>query len=107
MPEEVSVARDNDSEEAVEIEGEAALSDGFIIDYITGEKHLRDTPKEQVRQFIAHALEKQYNIDLEDMQADFVVGSGKNRKVIDIAIFHRLKDHSDLNLSRAVICRPM
>lgn len=107
MPEDIFAARDNDSEEAAGVESEPALSDGYIIDYITGEKRLKDTPKEQVRQFIAHALEKQYNIALEDMQADFVVGSGKNRKVIDIAIFHHQREHSVLNLSRAVICRPM
>jgi len=52
-------------------------------------------------------LEQQYNVALEDMHADFLVGSGKSRRVVDIAIFHHQKDHNILNLSRAVICRPM
>ena len=93
--------------EEIESEDEPALGEGYIIDYITGDKQLKDTPKEQVRQFIAHALEKQYDIALEDMQADFVVGSGKNRRVIDVAIFHRQREHTPSNVSRAVICRPM
>jgi type I restriction enzyme M protein len=90
-----------------EAERELIPSEGYIVDHITGEKLVKNTPKEQVRQFIAKALEQEYNISLEDMQADFVVGSGKNRRVIRHRIFHHQREHSVLNLSRAVICRPM
>src|SRR5438445_85699 len=109
MSKETSIPRDDSSVDVdiAETEGEPILIDGYIIDHITSEKLVKDTPKEKVRQFIAQALEKQYNIALEDMQSDFVVGSGKNRRVIDIAIFHPQKEHTVLNLSRAVICRPM
>lgn len=106
MAEDDVVVDELDSEDATEIEQESVPNVGFIIDYISGAK-LKDTPKEQVRQFIERVLEKQYNFALEDMQADFVIGTGKNRRVIDIAIFHHQKDHTLLNLSRAVICRPM
>src|SRR6266849_5691416 len=105
MAEDDVVVDDLDSEDATEIEHEPLPNEGFIIDYISGAK-LKDTPKEQVRQFIERVLEKQYNFALEDMQTDLVVGTGKNRRVIDIAIFHHQKDHTPLNLSRAVICRP-
>lgn len=107
MSEDVVVANDDNTEETANTDSESALSEGRIIDHITGEKELKDTPKEQVRQFIAQALNNQYNIPYEDMQADFVIGGGKKRKVIDIAIFHHGKDHDVINLSRAVICRPM
>lgn len=107
MPEETSTLQNKDSINIAEAERELVPSEGYIIDYITGEKLVKDTPKEQVRQFIAKALEQEYNIALEDMQADFPIGSGKNRRVIDIAIFHHQKEHTVLNLSRAVICRPM
>jgi type I restriction enzyme M protein len=95
------------TEEAIETESETAQDEGRILDHITGEKELKDTPKEQVRQFIAQALKNQYSIPYEDMEGDFVIGSGKQRRVIDIAIFHHGKEHSVVNLSRAVICRPM
>src|SRR5579883_660131 len=107
MAAEPPASQDDVSIDISETEGEFIPTDGYIIDYITGEKLVKDTPKEQVRQFIARVLEQEYNIALEDMQADFVVGSGKNRRVVDIAIFHHQRDHSVLNLSRAVICRPM
>lgn len=105
MSDEISAMQQDDSINISEEESELIPSDGYIVDYITGEKLVKDTPKEQVRQFIARALEQEYNIALEDMQADFVVGSGKSRRVIDIAIFHHQRDHALLNLSRAVICR--
>jgi type I restriction enzyme M protein len=107
MVAEMPAPQDNESLDISATAGEFIPTDGYIIDYITGEKLVKDTPKEQVRQFIARALEQEYTIALEDMQADFSVGSGKNRRVVDIAIFHHQREHSLLNLSRAVICRPM
>src|SRR5262252_8844727 len=107
MSDEISAVQHEDSIDISEAERELIPGEGYIVDHITGEKLVKDTPKEQVRQFIARALEQEYNIALEDMQADFPVGSGKSRRVIDIAIFHHQKDHTLLNLSRAVICRPM
>lgn len=107
MPEDIVETNNNDTEETTETENETALGEGRIIDLISGERELKDTPKEQVRQFIALALKNQYAIPYEDMQGDFVIGSGKQRRVIDIAIFHHGEEHSVVNLSRAVICRPM
>lgn len=87
------------------------LSEGYITDIITGDKQVKDTPKEQVRQFIAQALYEQYNIAYEDMQADFPIkvedNEGKKRSVkIDIAIFHPGQEHIEAQLSRAVVCKP-
>jgi type I restriction enzyme M protein len=107
MSEDIVAANNNGIEETADTESETALGEGRIIDLITGERELKDTPKEQVRQFIAQALKNQYNIAYEDMEADFAISGGKKRKVIDIAIFHHGKDHTITNLSRAVICRPM
>ena len=88
-------------------EQEATVSEGKIIDIITGDKPIKDNPKEQVRQFIAKALHEQYNIDYGDMQADFSVPTEeKKRRVIDIAIFHHEQNHTRENLTRAVFCRP-
>lgn len=101
------VSTDTEDQNLLDVENEVILSEGYIIDCITGEKRIKDTPKEQVRQFIAQALNNQYHIDFSDMQSDFKLGGGKNRKAIDIAIFQPGREHSLLNLSRAVICRPM
>ena len=102
----ISASQDGAPAETLEAEREPVIDDSSLIDHITGNR-VKDTPKEQVRQFIARALEQEYGIALEDMQADFQVGSGKGRRLIDIAIFHPKQEHSVLNLSRAVICRPM
>lgn len=89
---------------------EAILGEGFITDIITGEKQVKDTAKEQVRQFIARALHEQYNISYEDMHADFKIyvddGEHKRRVNIDIAIFHQGQIQDEKHLSRAVVCKP-
>jgi len=101
---------DPGSTKAPEEKQEATLGEGYITDIITGEKQVKDTPKEQVRQFIARALHEQYNIAYEDMQADFWIkvddGDRKRRASIDIAIFHHEQDHIEKYLSRAVVCKP-
>jgi type I restriction enzyme M protein len=85
---------------------DSTISDGYILDFISGEKSLKDTPKEQVRQRIARALFHEYGISVEDMAADFPVSINGKRKKLDIAIFHHEQEHSPQNLSRVVVCRP-
>jgi type I restriction enzyme M protein len=81
---------------------ETTLQAGYLLDYLTNEP-IKETPKEQVRQWLVRALIHEYGFDPRDMKLDFPIGG---RKKIDIAIFHHDKEHSSENLSRAVICRP-
>lgn len=83
----------------------ATIADGYILDFISGEKSLKETAKEQVRQRIARALFHEYGISVEDMAADFPVSVNGKRKKLDIAIFHHNEEHSLENLSRVVVCR--
>lgn len=83
----------------------ATIADGYILDFISGEKSLKETAKEQVRQRIARALFHEYGISVEDMAADFPVSISGKRKKLDIAIFHHDEEHSVENLSRVVVCR--
>lgn len=83
----------------------ATIADGYILDFISGEKSLKETTKEQVRQRIARALFHEYGISVEDMAADFPVSISGKRKKLDIAIFHHDEEHSVENLSRVVVCR--
>lgn len=87
-------------------ETDESIADGFVLDIISGTKRLKDTPKEQVRQRIAHALWHEYGFSLDDMQSDFSVRVNGKRKKIDIAIFHAGKPKEQDNISRVVICRP-
>ena len=59
MLDDITASPDNDLIATEDTESETVLSDGYIIDCISGEKRVKDTPKEQVRQFIAKALEKE------------------------------------------------
>ena len=92
---------ENETENSMEI-----VHDGFILDFISGTKELKETPKELVRQRIARALFHEYAISVEDMAADFPVLSGGRRRRVDIAIFASGKPHSPENIQRVVVCRP-
>lgn len=46
------------------------VPDGFVRDFISGQKTLKQTSKEQVRQRIARALFHEYGISVDDMEGD-------------------------------------
>lgn len=93
---------DNTSEEKAD---ESSLSDGLVLDYITG-KLVKENAKELVRQRIARALLHEYGISADDMEPDFKVRIGGKLRKIDIAIFHSGQPHNIEQLSRVVSCQP-
>ena len=82
------------------------VRDGFILDFISGTREVKETPKELVRQRIARALFHEYGISVEDMAADFPVLVGGRRRRVDVAIFASGETHSPENIQRVVVCRP-
>ena len=86
--------------------GQDVVRDGFTLDFISGTKEVKETPKELVRQRIARALFHEYGISVEDMAADFPVSVGGRRRRVDIAIFAAGESHAPENIQRVVVCRP-
>ena len=82
------------------------VRDGFVLDFISGTRQLKETPKELVRQRISYALTHEYGISADDMAADFPVSVGGRRRRVDIAIFGAGKAHEPENVQRVVVCRP-
>ena len=82
------------------------VRDGFVLDFISGHKQIKETPKELVRQRIARALFHEYAISVDDMGADFPVSVGGRRRRVDIAIFGAGEPHEFDNIHRVVVCRP-
>ncbi|HOU54950.1 MAG TPA: N-6 DNA methylase [Myxococcota bacterium] len=82
------------------------VRDGFVLDFISGTREMKETPKELVRQRIARALFHEYGISVNDMEADFPVSVGGRRRRVDIAIFAPGKPHTSEHLRRVVVCRP-
>ncbi|WAZ23724.1 N-6 DNA methylase [Streptomyces cinnabarinus] len=98
--------------------GPRKLQDDEIFDYISGgDKVVKHTPMEEVRQRIARALVHQYGIDPRDMRADFPLQvenrktGRKSRKRVSIAIF----EHGSIpegeepkreNIRRIVVIKP-
>ena len=91
----------NEAEDTTEV-----VRDGFTLDFISGTREVKETPKELVRQRIARALFHEYGISVEDMAADFPVPVGGRRRRVDIAIFAAGETHIPENIQRVVVCRP-
>ena len=85
--------------------GVEVVRDGFVLDFISGTRQLKETPKELVRQRIARALFHEYGISVDDMAADFPVSVGGRRRRVDIAIFAAGAAHEPENVQRVVVCR--
>ena len=92
---------DNEAEDTTDV-----VRDGFTLDFISGTREVKETPKELVRQRIARALFHEYSISVEDMAADFPVPVGGRRRRVDIAIFAAGETHIPENIQRVVVCRP-
>lgn len=92
---------DNEAKDSPDV-----VRDGFTLDFISGTKEVKETPKELVRQRIARALFHEYGISVEDMAADFPVRIGGRRRRVDIAIFAAGESHTPENIQRVVVCRP-
>lgn len=92
--------------------GPRKLQDDEIFDFITGDKVVKLTPTEEVRQRIARVLVHQYGIDPKDMEADFPIPvvnqktGRKSRKRASIAIFEHDKEHELQHVRRIVITKP-
>ncbi|GLV73263.1 class I SAM-dependent DNA methyltransferase [Streptomyces hygroscopicus] len=91
--------------------GPRKLADDEVFDYITGDKVVKYTEAEKVRQRIARALVYQYGIDPRDMEADFSIpvvndAGRKSRRRASIAIFEHGTKHELANLRRVVVTKP-
>ena len=82
------------------------VRDGFLLDFISGTKALKETPRELVRQRIARALFHEYGVSVDDMEADFPVRVGGRRRRVDLAIFAPGEARAPEHLQRVVVCRP-
>jgi type I restriction enzyme M protein len=97
---------DASAEEIAVVREESTIPEGYLLDYISGTKILKETPKELVRQRIARALFYEYGIEVEDVEIDYPVQINGRKKNLDLAIFEHSKEHSINNLIRVVVCRP-
>ena len=82
------------------------VRDGFVLDFISGTKALKETPRELVRQRIARALFHEYGVSVDDMETDFPVLVAGRRRRVDLAIFAPGEARTPENLQRVVVCRP-
>jgi type I restriction enzyme M protein len=74
------------------------IPEGKIVDFITGNL-LNDTPEEYVRQNVAMSLVLEYGYDRSQIEVEFRIKVGSNRKRVDLAIFPADDQHLQENIA--------
>jgi type I restriction enzyme M protein len=73
------------------------VPDDQTVDYLTGELR-RKTPEELVRQRVLQSLIEEYAYKKNDIELEFRIKMGSERKPVDIGIFQEGKPHTQENL---------
>jgi len=76
---------------------EEVIPPGKIKCFITG-KLRKDIPEERVRQEVARSLVEEYGYSKKDMEVEFLIKMGRDRKRADIVIFYPEKRHLQENI---------
>lgn len=74
---------------------------GKIKCFITGRLR-KETPEEHVRQRVSRSLVHEYGYAKEDMELEFSISVGSDKKRVDIAVFQRGSDHTQENIRLVV-----
>jgi len=78
---------------------------GKIKCFITG-KLRKDTPEERICQDVARSLVEEYGYNKKDIDIEFSIKMGRERKSVDIAIFEEGSEHKQENIYMIVEAKP-
>lgn len=83
----------------------AVIQPETVLDFIDGVTQRRDTPEERVRQEILKSLVREYGYKKDQIQVEYSIKFGSNRKAVDIAIWEPSKEHTQENVFIIVECK--
>lgn len=83
----------------------AVIQPETVLDFIDGVTQRRDTPEERVRQEILKSLVREYGYKKDQIQVEYSIKFGSNRKAVDIAIWEPSKEHTQENAFIIVECK--
>lgn len=90
---------------ALQVDKASVIQPETILDFIDGVTQRRDTPEERVRQEILKSLVREYGYKKEQIEVEFSIKFGSNRKAVDVAIWQPGQAHTQENLSIIVECK--
>lgn len=83
----------------------AVIQPETVLDFIDGVTQRRDTPEERVRQEILKSLVREYGYKKDQIQVEYSIKFGSNRKAVDVAIWEPGKEHTQENIFIIVECK--
>lgn len=83
----------------------AVIQPETVLDFIDGVTQRRDTPEERVRQEILKSLVREYGYKKDQIQVEYSIKFGSNRKAVDIAIWEPSKEHTQESVFIIVECK--
>ena len=90
---------------ALQVDKASVIQPETILDFIDDVTQRRDTPEERVRQEILKSLVREYGYKKEQIEVEFSIKFGSNRKAVDVAIWQPGQAHTQDNLFIIVECK--
>lgn len=76
-----------------------------ILDFIDGTTQRKDTPEERVRQEILKSLVREYGYEKDQIEVEYSIKFGSNRKAVDVAIWKPGQQHTQEDIYIIVECK--
>lgn len=89
----------------LQVDKASVIQPEMILDFIDGVTQRRDTPEERVRQEILKSLVREYGYKKEQIEVEFSIKFGSNRKAVDIAIWLPGQAHTQESVFIIVECK--
>ena len=90
---------------ALQVDKASVIQPETILDFIDGVTQRRDTPEERVRQEILKSLVREYGYKKDQVEVEFSIKFGSNRKAVDIAIWQPGQAHTQESIFIIVECK--
>ncbi len=89
----------------MQVDKASVIQPETILDFIDGTTQRKDTPEERVRQEILKSLVREYGYKKEQIEVEYSIKFGSNRKAVDVAIWKPGQPHTQEGIYIIVECK--
>lgn len=89
----------------MQVDKASVIQPETILDFIDGTTQRKDTPEERVRQEILKSLVREYGYKKDQIEVEYSIKFGSNRKAVDVAIWKPGQAHTQEGIYIIVECK--
>lgn len=89
----------------MQVDKASVIQPETILDFIDGTTQRKDTPEERVRQEILKSLVREYGYKKDQIEVEYSIKFGSNRKAVDVAIWQPGQEHTQEGIYIIVECK--